>query len=127
MPRTLISNYTHLFLLPRTLYLFQEQEIRIIVKDIENASKAAGQALTIIHTSLTDVSVGCQEARQQFALCREGFQKLAGIISEDRSYYRYHDHWTYTMQNLVSLVALTIFLEIGTLVSRETVAEILGR
>lgn len=97
----------------------------MIVKDIEVASKQATQALQVIHTSLTEVSSACQTARGHFEQCREAFQKLATIIPHDQ-FYRYHDHWVFTTQCIVASIALTIFLEIGTLVSRDTVAEILG-
>lgn len=98
----------------------------MIVKDIESASKQATQTLQVIHTSLTEVSDACQTARKHFEECRVAFQKLAAIIPHNQ-FYRYHDHWVFTIQCIVSSIALTIFLEIGALVSRETVAEILGR
>lgn len=41
-------------------------------------------------------------------------------------YYRYCDHWQYLTQRIVFLISLTVYLEAGFLVSRETVAEILG-
>ena len=71
------------------------------------------------------MSDACQAARKHFEECRLGFQKLAAIIPHNQ-FYRFHDHWTFTTQCIVSSIALTIFLEIGALVSRDTVAEILG-
>lgn len=41
-------------------------------------------------------------------------------------YYRYNDHWRYVTQRLCFLAALTVYLEAGFLVSKDTVAEILG-
>lgn len=68
---------------------------------------------------------GCTSAREQFELCRENYQKLAELIPAGQ-YYRYNDNWTFLTQKLVSLIALTIFLEAGFLVERDTAAEILG-
>uniref|UniRef100_U5ESR5 Translin n=1 Tax=Corethrella appendiculata TaxID=1370023 RepID=U5ESR5_9DIPT len=110
-------------------YLSDEQElrekIRDIVKEIDKAAKEAQSHLQIIHSSLTEVSTSCLEARKQFDTVRENFTKLAEIIPKGQ-YYRYNDHWHFVTQRLVFLIALTIFLEQGILVSRETVAEILG-
>lgn len=52
--------------------------------------------------------------------------KLAAIIPAGQ-YYKYSDHWHFLTQRIVFLIALTVYLEAGFLVSRETVAEILGR
>ena len=40
--------------------------------------------------------------------------------------YSYSDHWTYITQRLVFLSAMVVYLEAGFLVTRETVAEMLG-
>lgn len=52
--------------------------------------------------------------------------KLAAIIPAGQ-YYKYSDHWHFLTQRILFLIALTVYLEAGFLVSRETVAEILGR
>lgn len=67
----------------------------------------------------------CQRARTLFEAAQQGYAKLAKLIPKDE-YYKYHDHWRFVTQRLSFLIALTIFLEVGILVSRETVAEILG-
>lgn len=67
----------------------------------------------------------CGDARKLFDEVREGYAKLAKIVPKDE-YYRYNDHWRYVTQRLSFLIALTIYLEVGMLVSRETVAGILG-
>jgi hypothetical protein len=71
------------------------------------------------------VGSACLEARKKFDLCREGYQKLAELIPVGQ-YYRYNDHWQYMTQRIIFMIALTIYLEAGFLVSRETVCEILG-
>ncbi|XP_058833140.1 translin [Topomyia yanbarensis] len=110
-------------------YLNKEQElreqIREVVREIDQAAKEAAIALQIIHSSLSEISAGCTSARAQFEVCRKGYQRLAELIPEGQ-YYRYNDHWHFLTQRVVFLVALTIYLEKGFLVSRDTAAEILG-
>ncbi|XP_055627641.1 translin [Toxorhynchites rutilus septentrionalis] len=110
-------------------YLNKEQElreqIREVVREIDQAAKEATIALQIIHSSLTEVSSACVFARAQFEVCRKGYERLAELIPEGQ-YYRYNDHWHFLSQRIVFLVALTIYLEKGFLVSRSTAAEILG-
>lgn len=110
-------------------YLNEEQElreqIREMVREIDQAAKEATIALQVIHSSLTEVSAACVVARKQFEVCRQSFQRLAALIPEGQ-YYRYNDHWHFLVQRVVFLVALTVYLEKGFLVSRDTTAEILG-
>lgn len=44
-----------------------------------------------------------------------------------RYHFSYSDHWTYITQRLVFIIAMVVYLEAGFLVTRETVAEMLGR
>lgn len=74
---------------------------------------------------LFSVSAGCQKAREQFEKCREYYAKLAQIVPAGQ-YYRYSDHWHFLSQRIVFLIALTVFLEAGFLVTRDTAASILG-
>lgn len=110
-------------------YLNKEQElreqIREVVREIDQAAKEATIALQVIHSSITEVSNACVAARNQFEVCRNGYQRLAGLIPEGQ-YYRYNDHWHFLTQRVVFLVGLTIYLEKGFLVNRDTAAEILG-
>ena len=71
------------------------------------------------------VSDGCLKAREQFEVCRGLYEKLAKLVPSGQ-HYRYNDHWSWTTQRLVFLISLTIFLEAGFLVERDTAAEILG-
>lgn len=76
-------------------------------------------------TSFFSVPAACMKARDQFEICRQLYEKLAKIVPQSQ-YYRYNDHWSFLTQRLVFLIALTIFLEVGQLVERDTVADILG-
>ncbi|XP_055532121.1 translin [Wyeomyia smithii] len=110
-------------------YLNKEQElreqIREVVREIDQAAKEAAIALQVIHSSLMDVPAACVNARAQFNVCRNGYRRLADLIPAGQ-YYRYNDHWHFPMQRVVFLVALTVYLETESLVSRDTAAEILG-
>lgn len=110
-------------------YLNKEQElreqIRVAVREIDQAAKEAGIALQVIHSSLADVPTACSNARAQFDVCRNGYQRLADLIPEGQ-YYRYNDHWHFLSQRVVFMVALTVYLEKDFLVSRDTAADILG-
>jgi len=101
------------------------EEIRNTVKEIDAAAREATIALQVIHSSITDVSAACLKAREHFEKCRDNYLKLSEIIPVGQ-YYRYSDHWHFLTQRIVFLIALTIYLEAGFLVKRETVAEILG-
>jgi len=101
------------------------EEIRNIVKDIDVAAREAAIILQTVHTSITEISEICQKARDQFEICRQYYLKLAEVVPSGQ-YYRYCDHWHYLTQRIVFLIALTVYLEAGFLVTRETVAEILG-
>ncbi|XP_055859361.1 translin isoform X1 [Episyrphus balteatus] len=129
-------------------YIDNEQElrekIRTVVRQIEQQAKEATIRLQIIHSdiekskvslkllmtiqySINSIPVGeaCLLARKLFENCAIGYKSLAELIPPAQ-YHRYSDHWTFITQRIVFLIALTVYLEVGTLVTRETVAEILG-
>lgn len=94
-------------------------------RQIDTESKEATAVLQIIHTSLTEVNQACGQVRVILEKCRELYQQLAKIVPESQ-YYRFYDHWSWTTQRVVSVIALVIYLEAGFLVTRDTCAEILG-
>ncbi|KAF2896381.1 hypothetical protein ILUMI_09796 [Ignelater luminosus] len=112
-------------------YLHSEQnvreEIRNIVKEIEKNAREILTVLQIIHqeNGAQQTSSSCLKARQLFEEVRENYKKLSAIVPSGQ-YYRFNDHWRYVTQRLCFLAALTVFLEVGILVSINTVAEILG-
>ncbi|GLV39685.1 translin [Carabus blaptoides fortunei] len=103
------------------------EEIKPIIKEIENVARNILTTLQTIHQDncLQEIPHSCLKARALFEEVRSGYAKLANVVPIDQ-YYRYNDHWRFVTQRLVFLIALTIYLEVGILVSRETVAEILG-
>ncbi|KAH8401971.1 hypothetical protein KR009_008956 [Drosophila setifemur] len=110
-------------------YIDNEQElrenIRIVVREIEQLAKEAQIKLQVIHSDLSQISGACGLARKQIEVCAGKYQKLAALVPPGQ-YYRYSDHWTYITQRLIFLIALVIYLEAGFLVTRDTVAEMLG-
>ncbi|EDW35484.1 GL17199 [Drosophila persimilis] len=110
-------------------YIDNEQElrenIRLVVREIEHLAKDAQIKLQIIHSDLSQISGACGSARKLIEACAEKYVKLATLVPPGQ-YYRYSDHWTYITQRLIFLIALVIYLEAGFLVTRETVAEMLG-
>lgn len=110
-------------------HLNKEQElreqIRVVVREIDQAAKEAAIALQVIHNSLSEVPAACSNARAHFDVCRNGYQRLAELIPEGQ-YYRYNDHWHFLSQRVVFLIALTVYLEKEVLVSRDATAEVLG-
>lgn len=115
-------------------YLNTEQElreeIRTIVKEIEQSAREIVMVLQNIHNvnrSEEDiiVSVHCAKARTLFEDVKRGYAKLASVVPKNQ-YYRFHEHWRFVTQRLCFLASLTIYLEVRILVDKDTVAEILG-
>lgn len=79
---------------------------------IETESKETAAVLQVIHISLTDVGKACLDARANFEKCRLFYKQLATIVPEG-SFYRFHDHWNWTTQRLISQIALVVYLEAG--------------
>lgn len=107
------------------LSYFLQQNIRECVKELDNHSKQATIILQIIHSDIKKIPDACNQAREQFNQLKTVFEKLAALIPVGQ-YYRYNDHWHFVAQRIVFLIALTVYLESEELVTRETVAEILG-
>ncbi|KAF5304770.1 hypothetical protein FQA39_LY09547 [Lamprigera yunnana] len=112
-------------------YLHSEQntceEMRNIVKEIEKSAREILTVLQVIHheNSGSQISTSCLRARQIFEEVRNNYKKLATVVPSGQ-YYRFNNHWKYVTQRLCFLAALTVFLEVGILVSISTVADILG-
>lgn len=81
--------------------------------------------LNDIFFKFTVIAVYCTNARGIFEDVRIQYANLAEIIPSNQ-YYRYHDQWRFVTQRLCFLVALVIYLEVKVLVTKDTVAEILG-
>ncbi|XP_044003650.1 translin isoform X2 [Aphidius gifuensis] len=115
-------------------HLNREQElrdgIREIVKEIEKSARDILIVLQKIHNENSNeqniiVSDYCSKAREYFGDIRQYYAKLSSLVPNEQ-YYRFNDIWRFVTQRLCFLASLTVYLEIGVLVTKETVAEILG-
>ena len=115
-------------------YLSKEEvlreEIRAIVRDLEKSARDIMMTLQNIHNenNLEEniiVSQYCSQARELFEDVRKNYARLAEVVPKDQ-YYRYHDQWRFVTQKLCFLASLVIYLEIKVLVTKETVADVLG-
>uniref|UniRef100_A0A1A9WJ07 Translin n=1 Tax=Glossina brevipalpis TaxID=37001 RepID=A0A1A9WJ07_9MUSC len=125
-----MSNFVNLSIFENyQKYIDNEQEIRekirLVVRKIEQNTKEAAIQLQIIHCDLSKIDNACAEARKTITACSENYQSLSELIPIGQ-YYRYSDHWTFITQRLVFIIAMVVYLEAGFLVTRETVAEMLG-
>ncbi|OXU23375.1 hypothetical protein TSAR_009962 [Trichomalopsis sarcophagae] len=111
------------------------EEIRNNVKEIEKISRDIVMTLQNIHNDHTEENISkyfysivaqyCSKSRELFGGVRKHYEKLAAIVPHDQ-YYRYHDQWKSVTQRLCFLASLVVYLEVKVLVTKETVAEILG-
>ncbi|XP_026281261.1 translin isoform X1 [Frankliniella occidentalis] len=107
------------------------EEIRQVNKDIDQKTREIQTTLQIIHheggllKSFESVPECCSLARKLFLDVKSGFSKLSSIVP-DNEYYRFHDHWRFSIQRLAFLGALTIYLESGQMAMIEEVAQLLG-
>lgn len=116
-------------------YLNKEQEvrdeIRNIVKGIQQAGNKIVITLQIIHEGKTPVEIksSCKKSREIIEeVVKPGYKKLNALIKPQitNEYYRYHDQWRFVTQRMAFLAALIVYLESGKLVEWDEAAEILG-
>lgn len=106
------------------------EDIRAIVKDLEKSARGISIVLQNIHNDTVAeeniiVSEYCSKARELFEDVRAYYVKLALVVPKGQ-YFRFHEQWRYVTQKLCFLAALVVFLEVKILVSKDTVAEMLG-
>ncbi|XP_032669332.1 translin [Odontomachus brunneus] len=108
------------------------EEIRVIVKEIEKNARDILIILQNIHNVVISkdqeevvIIKYCAHARELFEEIRKQYASLTALVPNDQ-YYRFHDQWRFVTQRLCFLVSLVIYLETKILVTKETVAEILG-
>ncbi|XP_012139698.1 translin isoform X2 [Megachile rotundata] len=105
------------------------EEIRAVVKDLDKSARDILMILQNIHSENNMeeniISQYCASARELFKDVRIKYSKLALVVPKEQ-YYRFHDQWRFVTQKLCFLASLIIYLEIKVLVTKETVAEMLG-
>ncbi|OAD55376.1 Translin [Eufriesea mexicana] len=106
------------------------EEIRTITRNLNKSAEDILMILQNIHNENNTeeniiVSQYCATSREHFKEIQVNYARLAEIVPNDQ-YYRFHDKWRVVTQKLCFLISLIIYLEINVLVTKETVAEILG-
>lgn len=95
------------------------------MKDIETIAREAITTLQVIHYDVAMIGNACLKTRTLLADVNEKYSKLVSVVPHGQ-YYRYNDHWRFVTQRLTFVCSLLVYLEAGILISRETVAQILG-
>lgn len=112
-------------------YLNQEQEvreeIRVVVRDLDQTARLLLTVLQAIHhkNGADEITAICKESEPIFKTVREHYKVLASTLPNDE-YYRYHDHWRFSMQRVSFLAALQVYLKSEQIITRAQVAEMLG-
>lgn len=106
------------------------EEIRAVVRSLEKSARDILMILQNIHNENNEeeniiVSQYCARARESFEDVRKNYARLAEVVPRDQ-YYRFNDQWRFVTQKLCFLASLIIYLEIKVLVTKETVADMLG-
>ncbi|KAJ8322160.1 hypothetical protein KUTeg_000631 [Tegillarca granosa] len=81
-----------------------KEEIRIIVRDLEQRAREILTHLQQVHqeSGIKDVTVICGQAKPGFESVKNKYSELAKKIP-DNQYYRFHDHWKFVTQRLSRL------------------------
>ncbi|XP_014678545.1 PREDICTED: translin-like [Priapulus caudatus] len=112
-------------------YIDSEQdkrdEVRQLVKDLEQSAREILAVMQIIHTDegLKTISKVCEKARHHFETVRAQFAVLAACVPPSE-YFRFNDHWRFVVQRLSFLAALIVYMESEMLITKEEAAAILG-
>ncbi|KAM4698077.1 translin [Rhinophrynus dorsalis] len=103
------------------------EEIRKVVQTLEQTAREILILLQGVHqeAGFKDIPAKCLKAREHFSTVQSQLASLQTKFPSDQ-YYRFHDQWRFVLQRLVFLASFLVYLESETLVTRETVAEILG-
>ncbi|CAH1776257.1 unnamed protein product [Owenia fusiformis] len=103
------------------------EDIRVKVRDLEQTARDILTILQAVHQpeGIKECSAICEKAKSKFDIIRTQLTALIAVIPQGQ-YYRFHDHWRFLLQRLVFLVAFIEYLETETLVTRESISEVLA-
>ncbi|KAK6970393.1 translin [Biomphalaria glabrata] len=103
------------------------EEIRIVVRDLEQTVREIQTSLQPIHQPAQTANYlsFCENALSMFHKIQEHYKQLSSKIPLNQ-YYRFNDHWRFVTQRVVYMCALIIYLKEERLVSREEVADMIG-
>ncbi|XP_045208227.1 translin-like [Mercenaria mercenaria] len=112
-------------------YLENEQQlredIRSVVRDVEQTAREILTQLHSVHQpdGIKSVSIFCEKCVPMFETIRQNMGVLGAKVPANQ-YYRYNDQWRFVIQRLAFLSAYLTYLQSETLVTRETVAQMIG-
>ncbi|KAL4228664.1 hypothetical protein ACF0H5_011709 [Mactra antiquata] len=103
------------------------EEIRTVVRELEQTAREILTQLQSVHQTngIKSVSSICDKCVPMFETVREKMASLNSKIPVNQ-YYRYNDQWRFSLQRLAFLSAYLTYLQSETLVTRESVAQIIG-
>ncbi|CAG9760263.1 unnamed protein product [Ceutorhynchus assimilis] len=101
--------------------------IRNIIKEIEKSTRDIITNLQVIHSqsNCEYIHHGIMKSREIMQGIAKGFEELDKAVPPGE-YYRYNDHWRFSIQRLCFLAGLIVFLEKGILIERTTASEMIG-
>jgi len=104
-----------------------KEKIRLLVRDLEQKAREILLIMQKIHhpTGLVKITDLCAKARNEFDGVHALYDQLAKCISA-QEYFKYADNYRYTNQRFVYVAALLVYLESGTMISREEAAKTIG-
>jgi len=112
-------------------YIDEEQEfreeIRTVVKDLEQKGRELLTQLQSVHQSegFSNIENVCKECTDKFTDVRALYSQLSAKLPKDQ-YYRFHDHWRFITQRLCFLSSLIHYLQTEQLLNRQQCATMLG-
>jgi len=103
------------------------EEIRVIVRDLEQAARETLTIMQRIHQEdgLRNIGDICTKANDKLQSIPPLYAALKQKIPPNE-YFKYHDHFRFSTQRLVFLTAFIEYLQKESLVSKESVADKLG-
>ncbi|GKV48436.1 hypothetical protein SLEP1_g55250 [Rubroshorea leprosula] len=102
------------------------ERIRVVVMEIESASRLMQASVLLVHQSKPIPEV-LEKAKAQIGELKELYSRLADVLNAcPEQYYRYHGDWRSETQTVVSQLAFIHWLETGALLLHAEAEEILG-
>jgi len=104
-----------------------KEKIRLIVRDLEQKARDILLIMQKIHrpAGLTKIDEICTKAKSEFEQVRELYGQLSQSISP-QEYFKYADQYRFTNQRYVYVASLLVFLDSGTMISKEEAAKMIG-
>ncbi|KAL3837592.1 hypothetical protein ACJMK2_022939 [Sinanodonta woodiana] len=113
------------------VYLEHEQKLREDIRQaVQNIEQNAREMMTLLlsvhqQDGIKQTPSICQSVSPMFHVIQEKMRSLAELVPANQ-YYRFNDIWRFVVQRLAFLAAFLTYLQSETLISRTTVATMIG-